>query len=53
MWMLLERVFDAVVLATLVGVAVSTSSRFERAALLTAAALLLIGWIAAWRSRRG
>jgi hypothetical protein len=52
MWALLERALDAIVLAALVGVAASTPSRFERAALLTAAALLLIGWVVAWRRRR-
>lgn len=44
----IERAVDAVVLGTLVIVALRTSGTFERLALLVAAALLLTGWVAAW-----
>jgi hypothetical protein len=48
----LERALDAAVLAVLILVAIYTSSTLERLGVLVAAALLLLGWLAAWYRRK-
>ena len=47
----IERAIDAAVLGIVVVVAIHAPNAFTKAALLTAAALLLIGWLIAWRRR--
>ena len=48
---ILERALDAVVFGVLIVLAIQTQSAFTRIAVLIAAALVLIGWIIAWRRR--
>jgi hypothetical protein len=47
----LERAIDAAVFGLLIVVAIRAPNGFTRAAALIAAALMLIGWIVAWRRR--
>jgi hypothetical protein len=49
---ILERVFDAVVLAAVLVLAIRTSSSVERSVLLVIAALLLLGWYVRWMRSR-
>lgn len=47
----LERAIDATVFGLLIVVAIRAPNTFIRAAVPVAAALLLIGWVIAWRRR--
>ena len=50
--MLVEAAIDAIVIGTLVVVAIRTEAAFERWAALTAAVLLLAGKFLVWRGPR-
>ena len=50
--MLLERAVDAIVLGIIGVLIFQTPSDLARGALLVAAALLVLGWVIAWRRRK-
>ena len=47
----LERAVDAAVLGILIVIAIRAETEFTRIAVLIAAVLLLLGWLAAWLRR--
>jgi hypothetical protein len=49
--MRIERVIDVFVLAILIAVMIRTPGVLVRAALLLACAMLVLGWLVAWRRR--